>query len=80
MAPPSPSDGQHVQAGKGAGFKFENPGDRGGVGRGTELQCAGAGGGGADPLLRSRVRALAGLPSAPVCPYWASASYCHEGE
>lgn len=48
-APPSPSAGQHVQAGKRAGFKFENPGDRGGVGQGTELQCAGAGGGGTDP-------------------------------
>ena len=34
-APPSPAAGQHFRAGKGAGFKFENPGDGGGVERGT---------------------------------------------
>ena len=45
-APPSPAAGQHVRAGKGAGFKFENPGDGGGVRRGIGPQCASAGGGG----------------------------------
>ena len=47
-APPSPAAGQHVRAGKGAGFKFENPGSGGGVKRGMGPQCASAGGGGAD--------------------------------
>lgn len=77
-APPSPAAGQHVRAGKGAGFKFENPGYGGGVERGTGPSAQAPGEGARTWLLRSRVCALACLPSAPVAPAGLLLLICRE--
>ena len=67
-APPSPSDGLQVRAGKGAGFKFENPGDWAGLGgNGTAVRRR-QGRGHGSSSQGSGVCALACLPSAPVDP------------
>lgn len=80
-APPSPAAGQHVRAGKGAGFKFENPAVGAGLSGepGRNAQALGEG-------LRIPLRAPGSvlwpglLAICPCGPCRASASYCGEWE